>query len=161
MLRPCNSFTSDGGWIECPVEGCKCHGTWSLEEDVAAQIPEGTDLWTERTLPIGTLWGEICVSELGGEWVKVRFEDDSGAIGVFSKDRSVGIYPWYFVLGCVENGAPVTIELAWNMLRARARPRIEQPAGRVGSNRYASRHGIQVLGRVPAGPVAASNSRAW
>lgn len=26
------------GWIECPVEGCKCHGTWSLPEDVAAQI---------------------------------------------------------------------------------------------------------------------------
>ncbi len=26
------------GWIECPVEGCKCHGTWSLEEEGAAQI---------------------------------------------------------------------------------------------------------------------------
>jgi len=26
------------GWIECPVEGCKCHGTWSLSEDVAAEI---------------------------------------------------------------------------------------------------------------------------
>jgi len=26
------------GWIECPVEGCKCHSTWSLEPEVAAQI---------------------------------------------------------------------------------------------------------------------------
>jgi hypothetical protein len=26
------------GWITCPVEGCECHATWSLEPDVAAQI---------------------------------------------------------------------------------------------------------------------------
>jgi len=26
------------GWIECPVEGCTCHGTWSFEAEVAAQI---------------------------------------------------------------------------------------------------------------------------
>ena len=25
------------GWIECPVESCKCHSTWSMsEEDTAA-----------------------------------------------------------------------------------------------------------------------------
>lgn len=26
------------GWIECPVEACTCHGTWSLPEDLAAQV---------------------------------------------------------------------------------------------------------------------------
>jgi hypothetical protein len=26
------------GWIECPVEGCACPATWSLEPEVAAQI---------------------------------------------------------------------------------------------------------------------------
>ena len=26
------------GWIECPVEGCTCHQTWSLPPDTAAQI---------------------------------------------------------------------------------------------------------------------------
>ncbi len=26
------------GWIECPVEACTCHDTWSLPEDVAAQV---------------------------------------------------------------------------------------------------------------------------
>ncbi len=87
---------------------------------------DGTDLWTERALPIGTLWGELCIRELGWEWVKVHFEDGSSAIGVFSKDRSIGIYPWYFVLGCVENGAPVTIELAWNMLRGGAIPKLDR-----------------------------------
>ena len=26
------------GWIECPVEGCKCYQTWSLPEDTAAEL---------------------------------------------------------------------------------------------------------------------------
>jgi hypothetical protein len=26
------------GWIECPVDGCTCRQTWSLEPEVAAQI---------------------------------------------------------------------------------------------------------------------------
>jgi hypothetical protein len=26
------------GWIECPVEGCTCKGTWSLPPDVADQV---------------------------------------------------------------------------------------------------------------------------
>lgn len=80
------------------------------------------DAWIERALPIGTLWGELYVKELGWEWIKVHFEDESTAMGVFSKDRSVGIYPWHFVLGCIENGATVTILLAWNMLQGGAIP---------------------------------------
>jgi hypothetical protein len=44
---------------------------------------------------------------------------------VFSSDRSLGIYPWYFILGCIENGAPATILLAWNMLKEGAIPEIE------------------------------------
>ena len=26
------------GWIECPVEGCDCSGTWSFAPDLAEQI---------------------------------------------------------------------------------------------------------------------------
>jgi hypothetical protein len=26
------------GWIECPVEGCACHKTWSLPPEVAMQV---------------------------------------------------------------------------------------------------------------------------
>lgn len=92
----------------------------------AASYADDVDVWEERALPVGTLWGETLVRELGWEWVKVQFEDESGAIGVFSRDRSVGIYPWYFIYGCIENGAPVTIELAWNMVREGAIP--AQPA---------------------------------
>ena len=83
------------------------------------------DNWTDKALPLGTLWGEIFVKEFDWEWVKLTFEDQSQAIGVFTKDRSLGFYPWYFVLGCVENEAPVTILLAWNMLQEGAVPDME------------------------------------
>jgi hypothetical protein len=26
------------GWIECPVEGCECHQTWSVPADTAAEL---------------------------------------------------------------------------------------------------------------------------
>ncbi len=75
------------------------------------------DNWTDKSLPIGTLWGETYVKELGWEWLNITFEDESQAVGVFNKDRSLGIYPWFFVFGVTENGAPTTVLLAWNMLK--------------------------------------------
>jgi hypothetical protein len=76
------------------------------------------DNWTDRALPIGTLWGEQLVREFGWEWSAVTFHDhnDSKAVGVFTKDRSLAVYPWHFVFGCLENKATVTILLAFNML---------------------------------------------
>ena len=26
------------GWMECPVEGCRCKNTWSLSPEIAAQV---------------------------------------------------------------------------------------------------------------------------
>ncbi len=83
------------------------------------------DSWTDVALPVGTLWGEQLITEFGWEWIKVKFENDSVAIGVFSQDRSVGVYPWYFVLGCIENDATVTIALAWNMLKEGKIPKMK------------------------------------
>jgi hypothetical protein len=31
------------GWIECPVEGCKCHQTWSMPAETAAQLRAHTE----------------------------------------------------------------------------------------------------------------------
>jgi hypothetical protein len=66
------------------------------------------------------LWGEQLVREFGWEWSAVTFHDhnDSKAIGVFTRDRSLAIYPWHFIVGCLENNATVTILLAFNMLVA-------------------------------------------
>lgn len=68
---------------------------------------------------LGTLWGEAMVKEFGWNWSKVIFHeyDDAEAVGVFSPDRSLAIYPFHFIYGCVENDAPVTIMLAFNILK--------------------------------------------
>jgi hypothetical protein len=66
----------------------------------------------------GSLWGEQLVRQLGWQWAQVVFHeyDDSQAVGVFSPDRALAIYPIHFIHGCLENDAPVTIALAFNML---------------------------------------------
>lgn len=78
------------------------------------------DNWEERALPLGSLWGCQLVRQFGWEWSGVIFheQEDSKAIGVFAKDRSLAVYPWHFVFGCLEDEAPVTILLSFNMLAA-------------------------------------------
>jgi hypothetical protein len=76
--------------------------------------PEGEDV----KIFFGCLWGVQLVREFGWEWANVIFHDhgDTEAMGVFSKDRSLAIYPFHFITGCLENDAPVTIMLAFSML---------------------------------------------
>ncbi len=80
------------------------------------------DTW-EFSVALGSLWGECLVKALGWEWTEVTFreEDDSKAVGVVSPDRALAIYPFYFIYGCLENNAPVTIMLSFNMLVDRSR----------------------------------------
>ncbi|MFX1398075.1 MAG: hypothetical protein ACFFAS_13645 [Promethearchaeota archaeon] len=77
------------------------------------------DTWTSLSLPLGCLWGEQLVRELNWEWAEVIQHDheDLKIVGVFSEDRSLAIYPFHFVHGCIENKATVTIALAYNMLK--------------------------------------------
>ncbi len=72
----------------------------------------------EPDLILGSLWGEQLVRELGWQWAAVTFHehDDAKAVGVFSPDRALAIYPFHFIYGCLENGAEVTILLAFNLL---------------------------------------------
>ncbi len=77
-------------------------------------VPDEDDL----SLTLGSLWGQQLVRELGWEWASVTFHnhDDAQAVGVFSPDRALAIYPFHFIYDCLENDAPVTIMLAFNML---------------------------------------------
>lgn len=71
----------------------------------------------DPALSLGSLWGQQLVRSLGWQWAAVQFRDaDSKAVGVFSPDRSLAIYPFHFVYGCLENQAPVTILLSFNLL---------------------------------------------
>ena len=77
---------------------------------------------SEVDLLLGCLWGSQLVRSLNWEWTNVTFHDhgDSKAVGVLSPQRELAIYPFHFVHGCLENGAVVTILLAFNMLKERS-----------------------------------------
>ena len=72
----------------------------------------------EPDLVLGSLWGQQLVREFSWQWAAVTFHehDDAKAVGVFSPDRALAIYPFHFIYGCLENGAEVTIMLAFNLL---------------------------------------------
>jgi hypothetical protein len=68
---------------------------------------------------LGSAWGAQLVRELGWQWSSVVFHDhgDIPAVGVFSVDRSLAIYPMHFIFGCLEHASPVTIALALTVLK--------------------------------------------
>ncbi len=88
------------------------------------------DNWNDRAMPLGALWGMQMVRHFDWEWVGVIQHDfdDLKAIGVFDKKRSLGVYPFHFVYGCVQNGAYPTILLAFNMLSAGEIPAFDERA---------------------------------
>jgi hypothetical protein len=66
----------------------------------------------------GSLWGKQLETKLGWEWAEICFHEfeDARAVGIFSPDRSLAIYPFHFIESCLDEGLPVTILLAFNML---------------------------------------------
>ncbi len=78
--------------------------------------PLGPD--QDLSVILGSLWGQQLVRELRWQWAAVSFNDgsDTNAVGVFSPDRSLAIYPFHFVFGCIDDSCPVTVLLAYNLL---------------------------------------------
>ena len=72
----------------------------------------------DLSLTLGGLWGQQLVRKLSWQWASVTFHehDDASAVGVFSTDRCLAIYPFHFIYGCMENDSPVTIALSFNIL---------------------------------------------
>ncbi len=87
------------------------------EGDLEEEFPDGGDD-DEPAYTFGSLWGTQLVRQLGWEWGWVTFHDhgDTRAIGVFSPDRALAIYPFHFVHGCLRRNTPVTILLAFDIL---------------------------------------------
>ncbi len=88
------------------------------------------DNWTDRALPLGSLWGGQLVRQFGWEWAAGTLHDydDQKCPGVFDKPRSLAIYPFHYVLLCLENRVTPTILLAFNMLLAGDIP-AQEPGG--------------------------------
>ena len=86
----------------------------AMQEGAGPQVPEDDD----PSFTLGSLWGNQLVRALGWQWAVVTFDEqkDSQAVGVFSPDRALAIYPLHFVWNCLENAAPVTLKLAFVIL---------------------------------------------
>ena len=88
------------------------------------------DNWTDRSLPIGCLWGETMVQHFGWTWANLiqHDHDDFKAIAVVNDDRSLAIFPWHYCFGCLENDVHPTVLLAFKMLGAEKIPK-QDPRG--------------------------------
>lgn len=85
-------------------------------EGAESALPDAED----ASLTLASLWGQQLVRQFGWQWATVVFHelDNTEAVGVFSPDRSLAIYPFHFVFSCLEDRAPVTILLAFHVLQA-------------------------------------------
>ncbi len=88
------------------------------------------DNWNDRAMPLGSLWAAQMQRQFGWQWVSViqHDHDDFHALAMFDEQRSIGIYPFHYVFGCLENQIYPTILLAFNMLLAGEIPRFERGA---------------------------------
>lgn len=78
------------------------------------------DNWTDRALPVGSLWGQTMVRCFGWHWASLiqHDHDDFRAVAIVNEDRSLAVFPFYYCFGCLENDVYPKILLAFNMLEA-------------------------------------------
>ncbi len=93
-----------------------------------AKVDPQIDNWSDRALPIGSLWGETMVRHFGWHWASLiqHDHDDYKVIAVVNDDRSLAVFPFHYCFGCLENHVYPTVLLAFNMLEAGTIP--SQPA---------------------------------
>lgn len=82
------------------------------------------DNWNERAMPLGALWGQQLVRKFGWEWALVDFDGDR-YVGVFDRQRSMGVLPFDYVFETLEQRETPTILLAFNMIAEGALPKFE------------------------------------
>jgi hypothetical protein len=72
----------------------------------------------ELSLQLGSLWGRQLERALQWQWASVVFDqrEEAQAVGVFSQDRRLAIYPFHFIFACLDQKTPVTILLAFTVL---------------------------------------------
>ncbi len=94
------------------------------------KIDPNIDNWTDRALPIGSLWGETMIRHFGWTWASLiqHDHDDFKVIAAVNDDRSLAIFPWHYCFGCLENSVHPTVLLAFNMLEADKIP-AQEPGG--------------------------------
>jgi hypothetical protein len=79
--------------------------------------PEKSSL-IDTALGLGAVWGDALLRQLGWEWT-VILEDGQEYYAASARDRSLIIYPAYYIKDCLENPhLDCTVALAFNMMVA-------------------------------------------
>ncbi|WP_394793272.1 hypothetical protein [Armatimonas sp.] len=72
----------------------------------------------EVALGLGSVWGNQLVRRFGWEWACIQ-QDDQELYAVVAPDRSIAVYPTYFLKACLDDPrVDCTAMLAFNMLVA-------------------------------------------
>jgi hypothetical protein len=80
---------------------------------------------TGAALALGAVWGDQLVREFAWSWTCFQ-SDGQDFYCVASNDRSLAIFPTYFVKQCLDNpAADCTATLAFNMLKAKSVPALQ------------------------------------
>ena len=88
------------------------------------------DAWYEYYAPLGTLWGEQIGRTYGWEWERIWLEEHEGdfVYAIVSPNRSMMVYPFQYIISCVESGRTVAVSQVYRSLGANKRLQ-ELPAG--------------------------------
>ena len=126
MLDSIRSYAAEAArilGIDAPEENLSTEAIVQAVDQCVYQRQQGSgpkfEEDEEAALLLGCLWGEQLVRELRWQWVGVTFHefDNAEATGVVSPNRALAIYPFHFIFECLENKAPVTIQLAFDILK--------------------------------------------
>jgi hypothetical protein len=120
-------------------QGCVAHAFQELPigdasqtpTELAAQVDHCVDEWQagrrpdpeksdviDTALSLGAVWGDQLVRQFGWEWTVV-IDGGHELYAVAAKDRSLVIYPGYYVKACLDDPTvDCTVALAFNMLVA-------------------------------------------
>ena len=131
----------------CAKKGYEILGI-SIEEGITDSIVEKVDKyvdnWQKRqrnifhrifwkkpdvidtSLALGIIWGNQIVKQFNWQWTCV-IQGKNEYYGVVSLDRSMVIYPTYFIKACLDNARmDCTAMLSYNMLKANKIPKFRE-----------------------------------
>lgn len=76
------------------------------------------DVYDERILDLGSVWGEMLVCEFQWVWSEFEFSDHSSALGILDPICNRAVYPFHYMYGCIVNKAEIQIELSYNLVKS-------------------------------------------
>ena len=83
-------------------------------KQLLARGPSSVDV----ALGLGSVWGNQLVRQFGWQWTCIQ-QDDQELYAVVSPDRSLAVYPTYFIKACLDDPrVDCTAMLSFNMLEA-------------------------------------------